>query len=380
MAEDKTLSINATFSSDGSGTTDELNATIESLTRAAENLEDASGRAAAIAERDEFLQSKSIATGPTKGADSVGDPIKTEEVSEEVEETTDRFKRLNGALAYMQKVVTALNGTNGKVTKVTSALKRSVKLATDTISTFTNASGKATSAATASATATTASSTAAATATTVFGTLGTVAAGVTLVFAGIAAAAVSLGFIFGALGTALVAFTNKLNELAGNFSAALNVAKAAEKIAEIQRKMNSANRIGGELSVMTQESTGLKNELNELWTNMVDFFSPLLTGMLFSLKWILKGINLILSIMNWITEFIQENLIKLFDLLSNLKVVGGIFKTMRDWVARDRIKDAESVKALNKHVDDLFDPFNIGLDTSKRGRLAKGGFVRPFKP
>lgn len=256
---------------------------------------------------------------------------------------------LEKALKGMQKVVTAINGTNGHMTKVLAVVNRSYSTLNKTINQA-QAAHKA---------AAVANGQTAAAATKGAAAVGGMAASLGTLLGATTVAAVGVGALAIAAKVATAVFEN-LQEVVGEFSASLQKARAETDITLIRARIRSAGRIGEELSSLESANREIKKELIDLKTNVVDYFGPILAGIGQTLAAILKVVNNVMSAMNGMMELIESSFETILELLSHIPLLGKAARKALDWMRKDDI-DSAGASALNKNVEDLFSPTNLGF-------------------
>lgn len=294
---------------------------------------------------------------------------KTEEEEEQAkEEATKRTNSLSVALRGLQKVVTALDGTNGRMTKALAAVHRSYNALNNVLSKHTHTVNQASKS-------TNAIQTALGTAKSALSGFAHGGSKVATVMISVASAISKTTGVVVAFGVAVTAVAiaakllskiiENLTEVAGEFSGALEASKAQTQIAEIQARIRSSNRVGGDLAALEDTNRGLKTELINLKTEIVDLLGPFIAMMGDFTAACLKGLNLILLVINKIAELIESLFEKTLEFLSYIPGLGMVAKKVLQYMQSEDVRTAAQSDILNKDVEKLFDPSNVGLDRRK---------------
>jgi hypothetical protein len=155
-------------------------------------------------------------------------------------------------------------------------------------------------------------------------------------------------------------FVDSLKDVVGPFSAALHVAEAQTKVAEIQQQMKAANQVGGELASMEGSNREVKVALNQLKTNVIDFLSPVFKVTLDTLGMLLDVVNSVFSALNYISEGIGNGVAGIADVLEEMPFIGGIFTYVKDFVTADKIDKAKGKGTLSGMLDPLGNINRVG--------------------
>lgn len=204
-------------------------------------------------------------------------------------------------------------------------------------------------------------------------------------FTAVAATGATVVGGFAAVSTATILFgkllTNtarSLVQMTDGFSAAVNVAKAQSEIALMQAKMRTANEAGSELAQLENASSNFEVAVQDFWTKLTEMFGPLISGMLDILTSILNVVNVILSVINLILSGLNNLLSGFLTVLEYMPFIGDSATTLKKIFALQKTKDANDIADLNKNFGQLFDAENIGLeiDEKRAKHLRKRGFLQ----
>ena len=285
--------------------------------------------------------------------------------------------RFAKAWKIFQKGVTAVNGANGHLTKSVAFVTRGFEFASETAKDL-KASGITASGAlnavkgtgTAAAGALRMSSAAAAAAGTAAG-----AAAVALGVAGIAV----VGFTLAVTATSfalkvLIGITNNMTEVVGKFSASLEAARANNKVLEIQARMRSANRVGGDLASLEGTKGGAERAIIDMKTSIVDLLAPFMEAALTIFTNILKTLNIVLALLNVISEWIEYGVEKILAILSHIPIIGGAAKKALNWMEQDERNNIKAAKGLHEQVENLFQTDSF-FDAKVKKNMVAGKFL-----
>lgn len=280
--------------------------------------------------------------------------------------------RFAQAWKIFQKGVTAVNGANGHLTKSVAFLTRATQFAGQTVQGFQNAGITATGALQAvrnTGTAAAAGMKMSATAAQAVGAAAGTAA-VALGAAGLAVVsfAVQIGIAVGAL-KILIGITNNLTEVVGKFSASLEAARANNKVLEIQSRMRSAGRIGGELGSLETSKGSAERAIIDLKTGLVDLLGPFIDVALQFFTNILKQLNIILAVINVIVEWIEYAVETILDRLSWIPIIGAAAKKALAWMQQDEVNNIKAANALHEKIEDLFEVDNVFPQKPKKNSV-----------
>jgi cell division septum initiation protein DivIVA len=262
------------------------------------------------------------------------------------------------AYKQLQKFVAAMDGVNGHLTKTLAALKRGHEFVTQAVeglkqyNSQLRAAGHAQSKASQVVTA-------------AWGKAGP-AIGMVGKVAGTAAAAIGILALAAKLTSRL--FEN-LQEVVGEFSGALQAAKAQTEITLIKARLRSASRIGGELASLERVNAELKEELIELKTTLIEGIYPVIQMAGEQLGTLLKVVNFILKVQTdtWQT---MERLIELvLELATHVPVLGKAAKKALEWMKQDEINNIKASASINKQIEDIFDPANVFPEKPKKNSI-----------
>jgi hypothetical protein len=281
--------------------------------------------------------------------------------------------RFAKAWQIFQKGVTAVNGANGHLTKTVAFVTRGFQFANQSIKdlkasgiTASGALGAVKNSAAAGAVRMGAASASAAKLGALAGT-----AALTLGAAGIAAAAmaVKIGVTVAAL-KILISVTDNLSEVVGKFSASLEAARANNKVLEIQTRMRSANRIGGELGSLESSKGAAERAIIDFKTSFIDLVSPFIKVALDFFTNMLKNINIILALLNVISNVIEYGVEKILEILSYIPGIGLVAKKALAWMQQDEINNIKAAKGLHDQVENLFKEENFFPTKPKKNTVA----------
>ena len=277
-------------------------------------------------------------------------------------------------LNNLQKVVTAFEGVNGRATKALAVLSRSTKAYYEHQAKATKATAAATTATTATTTATTTAATAATRLGAITATAGVALGVVTKVLGGVAIAggAVSAAFLLASVAAkGFSKLIENLEEVVGNFSGALEAARAKTQVATLQEQIRSGRRIGGDLADLEETNKQLKTELISLKTKFIELMEPFIKVVGEALVKILQVMNLIFTVLNWMQDFFSSALSKILEPLTHIPGLGKAAKALQDWLTKQEI-DAAGAGPLNRQIEDLFDQDQFNFP--------KNGPTRRFLP
>lgn len=322
-----------------------------------------------------------------------GRPKKKED-EEDLEEAARKASTLHKILDNTQKVVIALNGTNGRVTKAMAVFNRAIKLSSEYVDKYTKAQQENTKAVeadtekkkeaseagvgadggddgtnpedkAAEVVAATGLQKVATNAIKAAGVVGTVAAA----FTGLAAITYITARLFGSL-------VDNLKEVVGNLSGALKLAEAQTKIATIEKQMQAANSVGGELAALEDTNREVVKQLIDFKSNMVDAVSGILQFFGEVLVGILKVLNIILNMVNFFLELFQQIVLFILKFLEYIPLIAQIVKPLRRWMESDDINKLRDRQGLAAMIDDLGSINNVG-NRDQIKALRKAGFLPP---
>lgn len=294
---------------------------------------------------------------PIQGGEDADSPTSAEGQS--------RFAK---AWKLFQKGVTAVNGANGHLTKSVAFLTRSAQFAGETVKDLKDAGLTSTQALQAVKNSGTAAAaglrTSAAAAQAIGAAAGTAAMAVGA--AGLAAAnlAIQIGISVAAL-KLLISITDNLTEVVGKFSASLEAARGNNKILEIQSRMRSANRIGGELGSLESSKGAAERAIIDLKTSLVDLFNPAIKAALDFFTNMLKQLNVILAVINVIAEWIEYGI----GLLAQIPFIGATAKVALRWMQQDEVNNIKAANGLNAQIEDLFKTENVFREKPKKNSV-----------
>lgn len=367
MADEKTLTINANFTE----SYDLKDLEIPSMEKAE-----------ALAERNALLETRIADTYGDEGTPEdfakkkgkAGRPKKGP-IDEELDETKKRFAGLNAVLDNTQKVVIALNGVNGRVTKAMAVFNRSLKYVVQGLDDYDKAQKKAEAAAGGGGgdgpedkveAVTDASDEAASALAELVGKVGIAAAAFTALSA--------ITFLAGKLLSRLI---DNLKEVVGEFSAALLMAEAKTEISELENQQRASQQVGGELAVLEDANRELKAELSDFKAAMIDLISGPLTLLVQLVTKMLEFLTGIMNILNSFFEFIGQALGMMADIVIWLATLGQIVKPITRWLTSDEVAKANKDGGLASALDDLGDLsfFRKGSKGFDAPGLKKRGFL-----
>jgi hypothetical protein len=289
--------------------------------------------------------------------------------------TTEEGKsKLSEAWKIFRKGITAFSGANGKLTKSVAFASRGFEFAAQTVSSFKEAGVTATGALqgvrTVAAGAAGKFGLSAAAAAKVATAAGAASVALGVVAIGTAAFTIALGASVGAL-KLLTHVTENLQEVVGKFSASLEAARAQSKVAEIQTRMRSAQRVGGELASLESSRSAATNAIIETKTELVDLFSPFLKATMDFFTNILKILNTVLAILNIISEGIEAAVEAMLETASTIPLLGYFAKGALRWMQQDEVNNIKAASGLHEQIGELFQEDNLGLNRKKNKVAAK---------
>jgi hypothetical protein len=281
--------------------------------------------------------------------------------------------KLAEAWKIFQKGVTAFSGANGRLTKSVAFASRGFEFAAQTVSGFNQAG--ITAAGTLQAVHGAAAGAAgkfglsAAAAAKVAGVIGTTAVALTVL--GIATAGATL-FVVG-LGAAVKGLTrviDNMEDVVGEFSAALQAARANTRVAEIQTRMRSAQRVGGELAALENSKSSGINAIIEAKTEIVDLFSPVIKAAMDFFTSALEKVTLLLTALNVVSNGLEVLTETSLQALSSIPLIGKVAARALLWMQQDEISNVKLVNELNDKVEDLFRPEGLGFTKDSKNTVA----------
>jgi hypothetical protein len=270
------------------------------------------------------------------------------------DDVPEQASRLAKALKALQKVVTAVDGTNGHTTKTLAVVNRSYQYLSKTLTQATKATAQAgaTTTAAASATAGAAKTTAVAT-----GSLG--AFGAAALLAGKVVGVMAVAFIGATVAAKLFTrIIENLQEVVGEFSGALQQAKAQTKVAEMQAQMRAAGNVGGDLVSLENTNREIKTALIDAKSEMIELLEPFLKLIGDTIVAILELMNIILLAMNTVKDMIEWGFESVLSLLAKIPFIGKVAGIALEWMQQDEI-DKVKAASLNVQVEELFDQKNF---------------------
>lgn len=275
--------------------------------------------------------------------------------------------KLAKAWKIFQKGITAVNGANGHLTKSVAFATRTFEFAKDGLDDLKNAGITASGAMNAVKGSASAAAGRFGVSAAMAGKLATAAgaASVGLGAAGLAAAGftVQLGITVGAL-KILTHVTENMQEVVGNFSAALQAARANTKIAEIQTRLRSAQQVGGELASLESSKGRAERAIIETKTELVDLFSPVIKASLAFFTQCLEQLKLTLQILNFISNIVEKSFEAVLNALTYIPGISWVAKKALAIMEQDKIND-QTATTLHRNVQDLFDQDNFQNKPSK---------------
>jgi hypothetical protein len=368
--DDKTLKIEAKFADQGGPGEDKV-------------FDDAMAKAEAIAERNAALLGTFVAdtfgaTGSPedfkKPKGTPGRPKKDKPTPEE-EEVKSKYKFLNKILENTQKVVIALNGTNGRVTKAMAVFNRAIKLSTEFVDKGSESKKKNTedSLDGAEAVAEKGAKSAAVSATAVATGLG----GIVSVVGATVAVFASLNAITYIAGKLMTSLADKLKEVTGNFSAAVQVAEAVTQIAELQQQMQNAQQVGNELAVMEASNRELKVSLSKNFAALTDLLSEPLSVLMSVTAKVLDVLTAILNAVSTGLEFMYglgETIVTAAGYMSGIIPIYNLIRGSKN---DEKVSEAQAKasKLPGSFIDPLGDLANLNVSKADRNRLRQRGFT-----
>lgn len=317
---------------------------------------------------EELFKDNVFSTEPSEPANKKrgrGRPKKesTDTPKEEKEEKREKSPA-EDMLEKLKSFVAIFDGHNGRITKVLNGVHR-------TVTAWQNTIHKAGQAAQTTAQATATAGQAAQTAATATAAAGTTAASFGAAIASTLSKLGPVGIALAVLATVAIATVVGLKainaaleaakERVGQFSAAVEVAKAREQVASIQRQIKSAGQIGGEVAALQTGMTEITNTLNDMWTNFYDLAYPVFKVGLSAINGILKAINALLVVANAISDVIEVVFEKMLELLSYLPFIGGAAGKMLEWMRQDQISKAEE-NSLNIQIENAFSSDSLNIN------------------
>jgi hypothetical protein len=282
------------------------------------------------------------------------------------------------AWKIFQKGVTAVNGANGHLTKSVAFVTRSFEFAKETVGDFKEAGLTASgalnsvkSAGQASATALGASSKAAHTIATAAGVaagalgMGTLAVGAFVVQVGVATVAIKV----------LNAVITNMQEVVGNFSGALEAARARSEVADIQMRIRNSAKVGGELAALEGAKSSAARAITDAKTELVNLGSPFIKAALDFFTNALKTANIILGVLNVISDTIEYVVETILEKIASVPILGMAAKKALAWMQQDEINNINAANGLHKNVEDLFRPDGLGFPAKPKKNSVAGKFL-----
>jgi len=190
-------------------------------------------------------------------------PVATESVSDDIAETSARFKAMGTVFDDVRATMSLLPGKTAAVASAMSATAATAGQATAAVSGLSTAA--------------------------------IATGGALIVLAGAALA----------LKATISAANEKLDELAA-FSGAIQQARAENRVAEIQSRIRRAQEVGPELANFDRAQAALSREWRELTDKLVELFLPLVTGLADGMTRILQMINTLAEAPEKLLEDIGE--------------------------------------------------------------------------
>jgi hypothetical protein len=374
---DKEVKITAKIEG-GDSSNDEYQAQLE----AAIKLMNDAGRAAKSADEaiEDLLKSVSFSTQPAedmgssrrggsrKGAGRPGVPKPPKFVKPpplpgepDEEDLAKKKTKLGKALTALQKVVTAVDGTNGHMTKTLAVLNRTYQGLTGVVNNVKKAQAQAAAANTQQAGAAQNAAKATNTANAAQGKLAkTATAAATAI--GVAGTVVGI-FSVAVIGATIAAkilirIIDNLKEVAGDFSMALNKARIETEIATIQSKIRAANQVGGDLSSLEGVKKDLIVALMETKTEFIQIIEPLLTTMGDGLVAVIQSLNQGLQVLSNIVGLIENGVETILKVLSHIPIIGKAAQGALHWMQKDEL-DKVKGDDLNTNLEELFKEKNV---------------------
>lgn len=352
MADEKTIHIKITDAGDFSGGDNGESAEAREAREKAALMDKLVSKVAIVSSNDMDYTEIKEKKKEEKVKGKVGRPRKNPDPGDDgPKQPASKFSKI---LAGAQKTVIAFNGTNGRATKAMALFTRVVGSFTKPGNTFAQGLFRLA---------------------TVGGIVSKALLGVGVFAAGAGATLIGLGVGAVILGKIFVRVSDSLQKVAGEFSGALNVAKARSNIGQIQEQMRAATQVGGELAVMEESSNVIRVEMNKLWTNFADTFSGPITAILDISGKILEAINVILGWLNMFFEWLNDIAIQILTVLENLPLIGRLYGAIKDWLEKDKVKEAEGAADIGAQLDPLGLPANIGLDVSQGSFVRRNNFI-----
>lgn len=275
------------------------------------------------------------------------------EAARQAREPSATTKALHG----LRKVVTALDGTNGRATKTVSVLVRSYEVlqeATKKHGSTTKAASEAFKSARAATAALGRASLSAATATTAT-TGATSGLSTALGAAGLVVGGFTIATALTVVGLKIFKRTiENLEQSVGEFSTALNMRRAQTDIALIQQQMRNANNIGGDLASLESTNKKVQLALSDFKAEMTDLIAPALKLLAEIGTKILEFVTLILKGINVLSEIIEYGIESILVGLSYIPFIGKAATKALDYMQQDDIRKISETSNLNKQIEDLF--------------------------
>jgi hypothetical protein len=275
--------------------------------------------------------------------------------------------RLAKALTALQKVVMAVDGTNGRTTKALAVVNRGYQAlhtalvkqqqATAAAAAANNAqAGATTNAANAAGNAAAATTKMGAVATAVAATLGT-AATITAGFTVAIVAATVAAKI-------LIRIIDNLQEVAGQFSLALTRARVETQLATMQAQMRAAGRVGGDLGALEDVKKGLIVALTDMKSEIVGILEPFFTLVGDSLTVIIEALNVVLKVVHNLVGVIEQTVEIGLKILTYIPGIGKAAQKALEWMRKDEIDKIGAIE-LNTNVEKIFDQNNFFPNSKK---------------
>lgn len=204
------------------------------------------------------------------------------------------------------------------------------------------------------------------------GALGTVGGGLAAAAAGAALALASV--IAG--GLAFNAAINSIVESIGNLSADVAAASAESRVREIEDRLRLATEAGPEVANLERQRSEIASELRGIYREAIEALAPMLKSAGAVLQTLLPLIRTGFESVAFIGVKVEEFLEFISAAGSNLPVVGDLFKKLNIYLTTE-INKGQANNTLQKQIDDLFAPENVGVnDNGSRKRRAKGDPLR----
>lgn len=162
----------------------------------------------------------------------------------------------------------------------------------------------------------------------------------------------------------------------GAFSMDTNYAKARGKIMEMEDKMRSGQRLGGDVASYIDIQNEAARSSREIFRDLTAAFLPVATMLVYVGVGLLKLVKLITGALAGIMELIEVGTEGLLKILSFIPGVGSFFGKMYDWMRKDDKPQA----TMEERIDKLFGPAELEFDVEAIKKNVKKGTATKAAP